>query len=493
MQLAPAGFNPGATRNAAANEEYLIYFTARFIGHRLIIDIQFKCELISRLQVQRLTDRFVKTLNYALNNEVYLETHSHLEAIVSNLPTVGLPVFNPVIGFRPTKVVSEKTVLLTGCTGFLGVFLLKELLSENNIKVICLVKASSDESATERVKNLYRHFFESYNDRLDTHLQIISGDLTCNDFGVDTVTYKWLKDQTDLVIHAAANTNLLKTYKELRGINVESINQMVSFAGEEGGKELHYISSMAVSGYTDQSYRTFSEDDFDSGQRFLSDYERSKFDAEQVIRRYFNNGGKGKIYRMGHIAADSTNAIFQMNANKNRIFQILNGIRLLRMIPGDYNETVSFSFVDIVARGIVSSCLHLPEELKDCLHIENPQKYSFLDLADRLSDTHDRIKKVSLAKFKQAVLEFTGSEEDIELVNATLMWVERFYRNPRNVSYLQGYTVDQLALRGIYFPAISRDWLMAMLKQENESFIADVPYLYDQKFINGSEPILNEI
>src|SRR3712207_985904 len=44
-------------------------------------------------------------------------------------------------------------IFLTGATGFLGGFLLRELLSQTAAPVVCLVRAASPEAALERVRD----------------------------------------------------------------------------------------------------------------------------------------------------------------------------------------------------------------------------------------------------------------------------------------------------------------------------------------------------
>ena len=52
----------------------------------------------------------------------------------------------------PAEVASGNTVLLTGATGFCGIFLLAELLASTSRNVVCIVRAPLNEVALQRLE-----------------------------------------------------------------------------------------------------------------------------------------------------------------------------------------------------------------------------------------------------------------------------------------------------------------------------------------------------
>ena len=52
-----------------------------------------------------------------------------------------------------------KNVLITGATGFLGSYLLKRLLDDEEIAPIVLARDKNDKSANERVDNVLKYFY----------------------------------------------------------------------------------------------------------------------------------------------------------------------------------------------------------------------------------------------------------------------------------------------------------------------------------------------
>jgi L-aminoadipate-semialdehyde dehydrogenase len=99
------------------------------------------------------------------------------------------------------------TVFLTGATGFLGAFVLKDLLSrEGRVKkVICLVRSSDQEKALARLR-------DGSTDRgvWDTkwveegRLEVVVGDLGLETFGLDQETWDRVAAETDIVLHNGA-------------------------------------------------------------------------------------------------------------------------------------------------------------------------------------------------------------------------------------------------------------------------------------------------
>lgn len=58
------------------------------------------------------------------------------------------------IKFDPQK--EEKLIFITGATGYLGKFILKELLqnSSETLKICCLIRAKNKEDAWDRLKSI---------------------------------------------------------------------------------------------------------------------------------------------------------------------------------------------------------------------------------------------------------------------------------------------------------------------------------------------------
>ena len=83
------------------------------------------------------------------------------------------------------------------------------------------------------------------------------------------------------VIHCAASL----TFYGPRGeepwtSNVDGTRRILDFCDAAGVSEMHYVSTAYVAG----SGKMFYEHDFDAGQELRNDYEKSKFEAESIVR-----------------------------------------------------------------------------------------------------------------------------------------------------------------------------------------------------------------
>lgn len=98
------------------------------------------------------------------------------------------------------------TVFLTGATGFLGGFILRCLLSRENVKkVICIVRSSTDAKATERLRQSASArgvWDESW---VHTErLEVLCGDLDMDAFGLSPHLWDRVTKEADVVIHNGA-------------------------------------------------------------------------------------------------------------------------------------------------------------------------------------------------------------------------------------------------------------------------------------------------
>jgi L-2-aminoadipate reductase len=99
------------------------------------------------------------------------------------------------------------TVFLTGATGFLGAFILRDLLQNERRakKVICLVRAKSDDTALERLRDATSGRGVWDEKWVETQrLEVVKGDLDLPQFGLDESTWGRVASEADAIIHNGA-------------------------------------------------------------------------------------------------------------------------------------------------------------------------------------------------------------------------------------------------------------------------------------------------
>jgi len=135
-------------------------------------------------------------------------------------------------------------VLLTGGTGTLGIYLLRELLTRTDARVTALVRAENDEAA-------YRRLNEHYVDRFGRELaadgkgrvEVLTGDLARQDFGLAQVVYERLESEVDTILHSAALTSHYGDWDVFVAANITSVENLAAFAQKGTPKAMHHIST----------------------------------------------------------------------------------------------------------------------------------------------------------------------------------------------------------------------------------------------------------
>src|SRR3954454_23087291 len=174
-------------------------------------------------------------------------------------------------------------VLLTGATGFLGGEVLARLLEREDGPVYALIRADDDEAAAARLRSVVRSLTGS--DERSAQAIAVAGDVTRPRLGMSDRRRDWLAEHVDRVIHCAASVSFTLGLDESRAINVDGTRRVLDLAracAARGGIDSFvHVSTAYVAGTHPGA---FGEDDLDVGQGFRNAYERTKFEAELVVR-----------------------------------------------------------------------------------------------------------------------------------------------------------------------------------------------------------------
>jgi len=192
------------------------------------------------------------------------------------------------------------TLLLTGATGFVGMELLARLVkapAASAEPVLALIRADDDAHATRRLHETLRSVFgavEPYAGRVTA----VAGDLERPGLGIDPM----LAETVSEIIHGAASVSFELALDRSRAINLEGTRRVLMFARRcPRLRRLTYISTAYVAG---RHRGVFGEDDLDVGQRFRNPYERSKFEAERLVRASAAAGLAVTIVRPSIVVGD---------------------------------------------------------------------------------------------------------------------------------------------------------------------------------------------
>ena len=264
-----------------------------------------------------------------------------------------------------TGVDPGRCILLTGATGFLGAYLLRELLAETEADIYCLVRAGRCEGLTRIRRNLER--YDLWNASLASRIHAVSGDLSQPNLGLAAGEYAVVCERVDTIYHAAADVNWVVPYVALREVNVFGTRELIRLACRQRPKTFHFISTLSVC-YAVNGPAIVCEDDdmLPIVDRLPLGYAQSKCVAESLVRQAGARGLTVRIHRPALIAGNSITGISNLD---DLIAALLKGCIQMGAAP-DLDWTLDAPPVDHVARAIV----HLPGQSESRLwssHLSN--------------------------------------------------------------------------------------------------------------------------
>jgi thioester reductase-like protein/FkbH-like protein len=305
---------------------------------------------------------------------------------------------------RPPELAA---VLLTGSTGFLGGFLLEELLRQTPADIYCLVRSPDAESGLQKIRrNLDR--CGTWDDARRSRIIPICGDISLPLLGLPEGAFEHFAARVDVVYHNAALVNFIYPYREFRGPNVLGTQEVLRFACKAKVKPLHFVSTVAVfNGRGLSSDQVVQEaDDPPNGEALFGGYAQSKWVAERLVLEARKRGLPVCIYRPGEITGHSRTGA----SNKDDAFcRLVRGAVQLGKIP-TLEMLVEMVPVDYVARAIV----HLSQQAnsRDRLvhHLVNPRGMTLPQVAAWMNDYGYRVDQVPYARWLEELERLRSSD-----------------------------------------------------------------------------------
>jgi len=235
-----------------------------------------------------------------------------------DLLSATLPKFSPLPEDFSTKPL---TVFLTGATGFLGAFILRDLLSRRVEKVLCLVRAKTAEDGLHRLRDSGEgRGVWSENWVKTGKVEAVIGDLAEGRFGLSETEWDRISTEADAVLHNGAVVHWVFNYAKLRAPNVLSTVTALDLCATGRPKLFSFISSTSV--LDNEAFLRKSDelvqaggngllesDDLECGQTGLdTGYGQSKWVAEKLIMEAARRGLSGWTLRPGYVMGDSKTA-----------------------------------------------------------------------------------------------------------------------------------------------------------------------------------------
>jgi amino acid adenylation domain-containing protein/thioester reductase-like protein len=212
----------------------------------------------------------------------------------------------PAPGAHVHSVRHPQHIFLTGATGFVGAFLLAELLRTTQASVFCLVRAASAAEGRQRISDAMAEY-GIWDPALKDRVIAVPGTLSHPRLGLSCPQWQHLAAMTDVIYHCGADVNFLRKYHALKPANVQGTEEVFRLACEGSVKPVHFVSTIYV----------FSRFSYPPGTEFYEDmapvhdlnytfgYTQSKWVSEQMAQEAGRRGVPVYVYRLGRVAGHS--------------------------------------------------------------------------------------------------------------------------------------------------------------------------------------------
>lgn len=233
-------------------------------------------------------------------------------------------------------------LLLSGAATLTGAEVLRELLHHRHVdEILLLLPVDKD----VRIRLLQR--LEAYLGPLPPSVLVVTGNPRVARFGLSANAWERLASSIDAAIHCAQRETKDQGLAEARQANVVPLQHWIELLEQNPVLRLHHLSTAFTAGTRRGLYTEF---DLECGQGFHNAWERSKYEAE-VLLRESRVSDRVTIYRPSHTLGRSiTGDAFHLGG----AYPLLATLAASSVLPGDAKARIDFVPGDYVGAAIAT-------------------------------------------------------------------------------------------------------------------------------------------
>ncbi|KAL4789291.1 putative NRPS-like enzyme [Aspergillus venezuelensis] len=272
---------------------------------------------------------------------------------------------------------SEGRVFMTGATGFVGSFMLMELLADVQVRsVACLVRSENAAAGLEKIRKSLNQYGLVLTSDQEAKIIPLPGNLVHEDLGLSQAEYEHWANWASVVFHLGAHINFVQPYSSHRAVNVLGTLNMLRFSQQGRSKALHYSSSISVYGPTGMvtGVRYLPEDErpkvHQKALQYDTGYAQSQFTAETILWDAIDKGLPITIHRLGAVSGHSTTGALNSGDFVSLLVRSCTRSGVYPCLPRHREDLVPVDFV-------VSSILYIskdPQSLGRAFNVVHPQQ-----------------------------------------------------------------------------------------------------------------------
>ena len=256
--------------------------------------------------------------------------------------------------------------LLTGFPKLLARRLALALLARPQGRVTVLCRAQDEAEASAFAKALPEAQRARY--------EVLIGDVADLHLGLATAEYRALSQSATDLIHAAELSQLSAPPRELERVNVEGTRNLLELGSDcRKLRRLTHVSTVFVAGDREG---VVAEDELAVGQGFRNDYERSRFEAELLVRRAMGEL-PCTVLRPSIVVGDSKTGEIDRVEGPYRIAILLvaSPASVAVPLPGNGRAPLNVVPIDFIAAASVA-IHHDPRAVGRTFHLVDPNPSS---------------------------------------------------------------------------------------------------------------------
>ena len=374
------------------------------------------------------------------------------------------PEISPRGNARTTRLSDASSVLVTGATGFLGAFLLDQLLrtTGQDTRFYCLVREPNpgQKKSSNRVLQTLK-FYGLDGQSADGRIIPVLGDLTHPRMGLDNDQYEQLAGGVDLIFHCAASVNYGYPYAAAKPHTVGGTLEVLRFACSATPKPVQYISSNGVfPGGDDTPYLENNQID-DFVDRMEGGYNQAKWVAERLVWSAVSRGLPVCIFRPGNIGHHCRTGTVNPNDFLSLIIKACVRLGYAPLAPEWFFEMTPVDF--LVAA--ISEISDDPKHLGKVYNVVQQRPVPADQVFGRMESLGHVTDRVPLKDWKSGLQAAADHDDDLELkvLVRSLDSVEPYLADTS--VYDTSKFTSALSEIGLTMPAVDADYVTMFLEK----------------------------